>query len=265
MGLLDNKVAVVTGAAKANGIGFAACKALAMAGAAVVITDIDAQRTNLEQRRADIEALGGRALAATLDLGDAAQADACIALAEEAFGGVDIVFNNAGHPGGMGLFHELADEVWQTTWEVNVLGALRVVRAALPALRRRGGGSIINNASLAGLGVVAGMSAYTTSKFAVVGLTKAMAAELGKHNIRVNAICPGMVWTDMGRLEAEALSMAGEAEAAAKARLAEAVPLGQRWAQPAEVGDAVLYLASAMSSYVTGIALPVAGGLAPGL
>ena len=265
MGILDNKVAVVTGAAKANGIGFAACKALAMAGAAVVITDVAAQRANLEQRRADIEALGGRALAVTLDLSDAAQADACIALAEEAFGGVDIIFNNAGHPGGLGLFHELADEVWQSSWDVNVLGSLRVVRAALPALRRRGGGSIINNASLAGLGVVAGMSAYTVSKFAVVGLTKAMAAELGEENIRVNAICPGLVWTDMGRLEAEALAIPGDSEESAKARLAQAVPLGQRWAQPAEIGDAVVYLASAMSSYVTGIALPVAGGLAPGL
>ena len=103
------------------------------------------------------------------------------------------------------------------------------------------------------------------AKTGVEAMTKSLAAEFGRHNIRVNAVCPGMVWTDMGRAEMELLRRPGQTEQEAKAALAAEVALQQRWAEPTEIGDAVVYLASDISSYVSGVALPVAGGLAPGL
>jgi 3-oxoacyl-[acyl-carrier protein] reductase len=109
------------------------------------------------------------------------------------------------------------------------------------------------------------MSGYTTSKFAVVGLTKSLAAEFGKDNIRVNAVCPGLVWTDMGRTQVAFIRQEGQTDGEVKQALAEEVALQQRWAAPEEIGDAVVYLASDRSSYISGVTLPIAGGMAPGL
>jgi 3-oxoacyl-[acyl-carrier protein] reductase len=265
MGLLRDKVALVTGAGNAAGIGFAAARQMSTAGAKVVLTDIGSNFSELRQRVTELQAEGIDALALELDVTDQVQANTVIQAALAHYGRLDAVFNNAGYAGGIGPFEEITDAQFNLSWQVNVMGIVSLCRAALPAMRAGGGGSIINNSSLAGIGVVANMSGYSASKFAVVGLTKSLAAEFGKDNIRVNAVCPGMVWTDMGRAEMEFLREPGQSAENAKAALAAGVSLQQRWAEPREIGDTVVYLASDLSSYVSGIALPVAGGLAPGL
>jgi len=265
MNLLQDKVALVTGAGNAAGIGFAAARRMSAAGARVVLTDIAAKLSAVQDRAAEIQGQGGEALALELDVTDRGQAEAAVRETLAAYQRLDAVFNNAGYPGGTGPFMELSDEQFNLSWQINVMGVVNLCRAALPVMQQQGGGSIINNSSLAGIGVIADMSAYNSSKFAVVGLTKSLAAEFGGDNIRVNAVCPGMVWTDMGRAELELLRRPGQTDAEAKAEVAAEVALQQRWAEPEEVGDAVVYLASDQSSYITGVALPVAGGLAPGL
>jgi 3-oxoacyl-[acyl-carrier protein] reductase len=145
------------------------------------------------------------------------------------------------------------------------MGIVHTTRALLPVFERCNGGVIINNASLAGLGAVPMMAAYTASKFGVVGLTKALACELGGRNVRVNAVCPGMVWTDMGRFETELLGDPMKSESERKRQLAEGVPLGQRWADPDEIAEVVAFLASPAARYISGAAIPVAAALAAGL
>jgi len=263
--LLKDKVTLITGAGNAAGIGFAAARQMSLAGAKVVLTDIPGNMPALQQRVTEIQALDGDAFGVELDVTELTQANKAVELMLERYGRLDVLFNNAGYPGGIGPFLAMTDEQFNLSWQINVMGVINMCRAALPVMRDGGGGSIINNSSLSGIGVIPDMSGYSASKFAVVGLTKSLAAEFGKHNIRVNAVCPGMVWTDMGRAEMELLRQPGQTDQEAKAALAAEVALQQRWAEPTEIGDAVVYLASDISSYVSGVALPVAGGLAPGL
>lgn len=248
---LSGRVALVTGAGKPNGIGYAAAERLAAAGATVVLTDLEKG------------AIGERPFE-LLDVTDPGNVEDVVGRVTEQHGAIDILFNNAGTPAGAGAFLDIPPDAWALSWQVNVMGMVNLCRAVIPAMQGRGRGAIINNASLAGLGAIGNLSAYVTTKFAVVGLTKSLAIEFGPRGIRCNAVCPGLVWTDMGRLEVEHFAAAGEDVAAGKARLAADVPLG-RWADPREVGEAVAFLASDRASYLNGVALPVAGGLAPGL
>ena len=189
-----------------------------------------------------------------------------MAKVHESFGRIDFLFNNAGSPIGVGDFLTMTDKQWDVSYAVNLKGTVNMCRSALPYMIEQGGGAIVNNASVAGLGAVAEMAAYTATKFAVVGLTKALAAEFGIKKIRVNAICPGMVWTQMGQQEVDLFREVGESDAEARARLAgpDVVPLS-RWAEADEIAAAVVYLTSDDATYITGVALPVAGGMAPGL
>ena len=262
---LKGKVAIITGAAKPDGIGFAACRKLAMAGAEIVVTDLADFESDLKARVKELTSLGAKAIYCTLDVSDVAQVSSAVGIACGTFGGVDIVFNNAGYPGGRGDFMDISNAAWSRSWEVNVMGVLNMCRELIPVMRQRGGGAIINNSSLSGLGVEAGLSAYSASKHAVISLTKSVAIEHGVDNIRANAVCPGLVATQMGDLVVDLYKEPGDSYSISKRRLSETVPLGQRWATPDEVGDAVVYLASDESRYVTGVALPVAGGLVAGL
>ncbi|MCV6625040.1 MAG: SDR family oxidoreductase [Cellvibrionaceae bacterium] len=259
---LEGKVALITGAAQADGIGFAAATALREAGAEVVLSDLARDRQALSQRREEI----GASLALHMDVTKRCEIDAALEQIQQHCGGLDIVFNNAGSPAGVGPFMEISEAQWNISLQVNLMGAVNLCQAAMPLLLKSGNASIINNASMSGLGVVANMSAYNASKFALVGLTKSLATEFGHQGVRINAICPGMVWTQMGKLETEHSRLEGESLADAKARLAgrDIVPM-ERWASAAEIAQAVCFLAGPQASYINGVALPVAGGMAPGL
>ena len=266
---LKDKVAIVTGAAHPMGMGYATARRLADAGAKVVLTDRvvdDQSRASLEARAAEVVKAGGDAIAIAVDVTVREQIDACIVAVKTRYGGIDILFNNAGSPAGCGDFLSMSDQQWDISYQVNLKGLADFCQAVLPGMIQQGGGAIVNNASLSGLGAIPLMAAYTATKFAVVGLTKALAAEFGPHKIRINAVCPGMIWTQMGQSEIEHLQEEGESSEQAKQRLvsADIVPL-ERWAEPEEVADAVVYLASDAASYISGVALPVAGGMAPGL
>jgi 3-oxoacyl-[acyl-carrier protein] reductase len=267
MKLLLNKVAIITGAAHPMGMGFAAALKLAQAGAKVILTDLGRNKqelATLEQRASEIRKLDGNAIAMAVDITQRSQIDRCVEKVFEQYGKIDILFNNAGSPIGCGEFLKMTNQQWDISYQVNVKGTVDFCQAVIPVMIENGGGSIINNASLSGLAVVEKMAAYTATKFAVVGLTKALACEFGRNNIRVNSVCPGNIWTQMGQIEAELIQEDGQSIADVKTRMSAAVPLG-RLGVSADVANAVVYLASDMSSYVSGVAMPVAGGMAPGL
>ena len=280
MKLLEGKVAIVTGAGRRKGMGRATALKLAEQGAGVVVTDVARERKDLqiegllgigddfsalEGLVSEIEALGSKALAMAVDVTDVGQIQACVDKTCEAFGGVDILFNNAGTAVGVGSLMDISSENWDLSWQVNVKGMVTFCKAVIPSMMERGGGSIINNASMAGLGAAAGYGAYTVTKFAVVGLTKVVAAEFGRQNIRCNAVCPGMILTDMGEEEIKFISMEkGISMEEARQYFGEVAALG-RAGQPEEVADVVTYLAGPRSGFLTGVAIPVAGGLPLGI
>lgn len=264
---LEGKTAVVTGAAHPRGMGAAACRKLAALGAHVVATDLSAD-DNIEKLKALCAELGGDGRSgewAALDVTDPASIEEVFDGIANRGGGVDVLFNNAGLGIGVGPFLDQDEKTWDAVWRVNVMGAVNCCRAAIPQMQTRGDGVIINNASLAGLGVVSEMAGYSTTKFAVVGLTKSIAAEFGKDGIRCNAVCPGSIRTAMYDLEVRhRMDTTGQSRVEVERELDALSALG-RSASADEVADAVAYLASPAASFITGVALPVAGGMAQGL
>jgi NAD(P)-dependent dehydrogenase (short-subunit alcohol dehydrogenase family) len=280
MELLEGKVAIVTGAGRPKGMGRATALKLAEQGASVVVTDLARKREDLriegllgigeefaalEKVVSEIEALGGRGLAMAVDVTDLGQIQACVEKTCETFGGVDILFNNAGTAIGVGPFLDILGQNWDLSWQVNVRGMVEFCRAVIPKMIERGGGSIINNASMAGLGGEGGYGAYVVTKFAVVGLTKLLAAEFGPQNIRCNATCPGAILTDMGQEEITFIAVDHGISREEAATVFDKMAALGRAAQPEEVADVVAYLAGPRSAYLTGVALPVAGGMRPGV
>jgi 3-oxoacyl-[acyl-carrier protein] reductase len=275
---LKGKVAVVTGAGRPKGIGRASALRLAEHGANVVVTDICRKYegdlasygvgddwAQLQGVVREIEARGSRGLACRVDVTNRDEIAACIDETMSAFGRIDILMNNAGTAVGVGPFLEMSRKQWDLSLNVNVTGMFNFCQLVIPKMIAGGAGVIVNTASLAGLGAGELMCGYVTSKFAVVGFTKAIAAEFGIYGIRCNAICPGMVDTDMGDSEYEFISqMEGISIEEARQRAAEKIAL-RRQCKPEEVADAVAYLCSPAASYITGVALPVAGGMAAGL
>jgi NAD(P)-dependent dehydrogenase (short-subunit alcohol dehydrogenase family) len=245
---LAGKTALVVGAA--TGIGRAIAHEFAAAGAAVVCADLDGAGAGATA--AAIEAAGGRALARRSDVTRAADAEADVGTAVAAFGGLDVlVFGAATHEPTATVL-ELSEADWNRTLAVNLTGAFLVSRAVLPALRARGGGSIIFIASQLGRVGAAGRPAYCATKGALVQLAKVMAADHARDGVRVNTLSPGAVET--GRL----LHRYGDM-AAARAALGPKHLLG-RLGQPEEIARAALFLASDASSFMTGADLLVDGG-----
>jgi NAD(P)-dependent dehydrogenase (short-subunit alcohol dehydrogenase family) len=275
---LQGKVAIVTGAGRPKGIGRSTARRFAELGADVVVTDlcrkyegdlafygVGDDRAQLERVVAEIEACGGRALACTVDVTRRDEVAACVEETVAAFGGIDILFNNAGTAVGVGPFLGMTQQQWDLSLAVNVSGMFHFSQLVIPKMIERGGGVIVNTASLAGLGASALMAGYNTSKFAVVGLTKSIAAEFGEFGIRCNAICPGMVDTDMGDDEYQFISlMEGITIDEARRRAAEKIAL-RRQCGPDEVADVVAFLCGPAAAYLTGVALPITGGMATGL
>ena len=243
------KVVAITGAARGLGQEFA--RSLAAAGARVIAADINDCAATCEL----VTAAGGSAIAASLDVTDAASARAMIGAGIEAFGRIDALINNAALYGALhgGRFDAIDEAEWEAAMAVNVKGIWNCCKAAVPAMKAAGGGSIINIASLAATyGMPFGLH-YTTSKAAVIGLTRGLARELGRDQIRVNALAPSAVITE-GTRE----FFGGKLD-----RALEAIKAGQtiqRNLLPADLAGTVMWLVSDASGFVTGQTIAVDGG-----
>ena len=245
--LMNNQVAIVTGGASLRGIGWATAKRFAEEGARVAILDLDA-----EAAKAAAAEIGSAHRGYRCDVRSEAACQAVVQQILSDFGQIDVLVNNAG----VSQAHRLLDSTqvdYDLVMDVSVRGAYNMSRSVVPHLRARRSGSIVCMGSVAALrgGGVLGGPHYAGAKGAVHSLAKAMARELAPDGIRVNAVAPGLVETEL---------LVGKITDAGKQKVAETTPLG-RLAQPLEIANACLFLASSMSSYVTGIVLDVNGGL----
>ncbi len=250
MGALARKVAIITGGA--SGIGRATALLFAQQGAAVVIADRNSEAGEVVAN--EILAGGGNAIFESVDVTRSADCRRVVDRAEQEFGGIHVLFNNAGVIRRATIL-DLPEADWDLVMAVNVKSIFLMSREVVPLMARAGGGSIINMGSGWGLAGGAKAAVYCASKGAVVLLTKAMAIDHGPQGIRVNCLCPGDTDTGMLRNEAQQLGEATERFLAASAHR----PLG-RVGKPEEIAQAALYLASDASSFVTGTALVVDGG-----
>ncbi|WP_045234743.1 SDR family NAD(P)-dependent oxidoreductase [Deinococcus pimensis] len=251
---LQDRVVIVTGAA--SGIGRATALAAAAEGARVVVADVVAAQGEATAR--DIALRGGQAVFVHCDVSDRVQVSALVDAAVGAFGGLDALVNNAGIGGDASPAHELDVEVWDRVLAVNLRGPFLCARAALPHLVERRG-AIVNVASTYGLIGAPNAPAYCASKGGVVNLTRQLAVDYGPRGVRVNAVCPGYVDTDMGGRRA---SLPPEQSRAANERReanAALQPLG-RQAHADEIAQAVVFLLSGESSFMTGTIMTVDGG-----
>jgi NAD(P)-dependent dehydrogenase (short-subunit alcohol dehydrogenase family) len=246
---LTDKVAIITGAS--SGIGRAAARLFAREGAKVVVAA--RRRPELDTLVAEISAAGGVAVALAGDVADESHARALVELAEQRFGGLDVAFNNAGALGPMGSTPEVTVADWDDALRVNLSSAFFAAKHQIPAMLRRRGGSIIFTSTIVGHCVgFANMAAYAASKSGLIGLTRALAAECGPHGVRVNALLPGATDTPMGRI------VASTPEARDYISGLHAL---KRIASPEELARSALYLASDASSFTTGTAMLVDGGV----
>lgn len=244
----SGQVALVTGAA--NGIGRATAQAFAAEGLKVVVADLDV--LGGEETVALIRAAGGEALFVSCNVTREADVQNLMARTIEAYGRLDYAFNNAGIEIEKGRLAEGSLEEFDAIMGVNVKGVWLCMKYQLPLLLAQGGGAIVNTASVAGLGAAPKMSIYAASKHAVIGLTKSAAIEYAKKKIRVNAVCPAVIDTDMFRRAYEADPKKAEFAAAMH-------PVG-RIGKVEEIASAVLYLCSDGAAFTTGHALTVDGG-----
>ncbi|WP_199098422.1 SDR family oxidoreductase [Dyella sp. ASV21] len=246
---LKDKVAIVTGAS--SGIGYEAAKLFAREGAGVVVCARRAAQLNALV--AEIAGAGGRAVAVAGDVTDEALSARLVEAALDVFGGLDIAFNNAGMTGHACPMDELSIEDWRRTLDVNLTAAFLGAKHQVPAMLARGGGSLIFTSTFVGHVVgFPGMAAYAASKAGLVGLCRVIAAEYGARGIRANALLPGGTDTPMGR------SVANTPEALTFVQNLHAL---KRLAQPAEIARSALFLASDASSFMTGAAMVVDGGV----
>ncbi len=248
--LLEGKSALVTGGG--SGIGRATCLAMAREGASVTVADLPGP--GAEETVDLIRKAGGTAHAVVADVTNPAQVEAMVASAVAAYGRLDCAHNNAGiaamHVGAGGQrIGDIAQEAWERMLAVNLTGVWLCMKHEIAAMERTGGGSIVNTASIAGLVGLPGSNAYIAAKHGVVGLTKAAAIDHAATRIRVNAVCPGYVETDMIR---DAMSRRGDS-------ILATVPM-HRLGTPDEIAEAVVWLCSDRSGFMTGAAMPVDGG-----
>jgi NAD(P)-dependent dehydrogenase (short-subunit alcohol dehydrogenase family) len=245
MGRLEGKVAVITGAA--SGMGKAMAELFVAEGAKVVCADRSGKQDEVAA------SLGAAAIAVQADVTVGADVRKMIAAAEERFGKLDVLCNNAGYGGGLKPLAEFDEDHYDKVVATNMKGVFLGMKYGIPAILRSGGGAIVNTASASGLGGWRGHGVYGAAKAAVIQMTKSAALDYAEQGIRVNAICPGMTWT--GLVPASVNNPTPPPGAATPYD----IPMA-RWGLAGELAAAALFLASDEASYITGVALPVDGG-----
>ena len=261
MGRLEGSVAIVTGSARGIGRGIAV--ALAHEGADIVVGDIDTSQA--DETVAAVQAAGRRAAVVELDVTNVASAEGCVAKAIEEYGRVDVLVNNAGVFGQHIRPEAIELEDWDLCYEVNVKGVWIMSRAVIPHFQERGEGKIVNIASVAGRKGVSRFPNYSASKAAAINLTQALALELARSNINVNAVCPGLLWTDMWRQMEGLYQGEPSAEVVEERKFFHQMVQGLsrlgREQTPEDIGKAVAFLASDDARNITGQSLNVDGGI----
>ncbi|WP_433671284.1 SDR family NAD(P)-dependent oxidoreductase [Klebsiella michiganensis] len=247
---LKNKIALVTGAA--SGIGFATARAYAEAGAAVVLADINSELVNKAAN--DLISRGFEAKSFTCNAANLDEVEAMVQFTVSTYGHLDIAFNNAGVQNKLVEIADATVEDFDRVNAVNLRGVWGCMKYELQQMRKQESGVIVNCSSIGGIVGGAERANYHAAKHGVLGLTKSAALEYAGRNIRVNAVCPGLIWTPM----VDAMVASGQKEALEA--MVKAVPL-QRHGNPEEIADAVLWLSSDASSYVTGQSISIDGGL----
>ena len=265
---LSGRVALVTGGSR--GLGRTDALTLARAGADVAIADILVESdtsaaadygvlaqaavaqgmVHTESTVEEIKALGRRSLAVRCDVTDRAQVDAAVARVVEEFGSVDILVSNAGTLDHTAQFHDQQQELWERDLRVNLTGAFNCAQAVWPHMRERSWGRIVHMASVAGTLGGFGQASYSTTKAGVLGLTRTLAMEGGRHGITCNAIVPGIIGTEAFHMASPAMNE----------RIANRTVF-KRPGEPQDVANAIAFLCSDLASYVTGVALNVSGGV----
>lgn len=247
---LEGKVAIITGAA--DGIGRATAIIFAQEGAKLSIADINEE--GLARTAESVMSEGGQVISRRTDVSKEAEVQALIEATLEHYGAIDILVNNAGITGNLYSLEQEDGVDWQRVYAVNVLGAVYAIKHVAPHMMSRKKGAIVNTASVAGIRAGAGTNAYSASKAALINFTMTAACDLGGYNVRVNAVCPGLIETGMTRPIFELARERGKED-----KLGSRCEL-RRYGKPEEVARAILFLASDEASYITGQALPVDGG-----
>ncbi len=271
---LANKVAIVTGTSSPTGIGRATALELARHGASLIITDLAVEGADgsvgtnaapMRELASEIRALGGTCAVFDVDVTDRLAINRCVEQVVNEHGGVDILVNNAGSTVGALPFLDIESTHWDLSFRINLKGTAEFCQAVIPSMLSRGGGSIINNASTAGLGAEAGFGAYNATKHAVVGLTKTIAAEFGPNGITCNAVCPGYIATDMHTEATKRLATEAGVSVEEMARRRYEGVAARRAGTPAEVAALIAFLAGPGARYINGSAIPISGGTPVGL
>ncbi len=247
---MSHKVAVVTGAG--SGIGRETAKLLATKGFRVIVSDRNEE--GMEETQQMISEAGGQASSLMCDVSNQSQVQQLFQSIVANYGEIQAVVNNAGIGGDLGFFHEYNDEVYHKIIAINQTGVWYCMKEALAVMKnQQSGGSIVNVSSIAGIAAAPMMAAYAASKHAVIGLTKTAAAEYGKYNVRVNAVCPTIIDTPMGRSYTEVSAAIAE-------QIKFQIPM-KRFGQPEEVADVIAWLCESSSSYVNGQEIRIDGGM----
>ncbi|MFH2133382.1 MAG: SDR family NAD(P)-dependent oxidoreductase [bacterium] len=249
-GRLTDKVAIITGAS--SGIGKATALLFAKEGATVVLADVN--ESALQDIVSEIGQNGGTALAKKTDVSIEAEVKSLVDFTLAQYGQVDILCNNAGITGDHKGIEDDETDNWQKVYSVNVLGAMLGIKHVARHMQSRNSGAIVNTASVAGIRAGAGTNAYSASKAALINFTQTAACDLGKFNVRVNAVCPGLTETGMTKPIFDLARDSGKTH-----KLGSRCEL-RRYGKPEELAQAILFLASDDASYITGQALAVDGG-----